>query len=159
MPNNFSSHVKKLTDLSDLSFDNDFVVMPDTSADGTDPFLKHHDIDKTNETQLYDLVTKIAADAVGPGGLDFYECTQTTMRKTVRNLQGVWCKGSEISHRSVETVHTHKKRFEFEMTSQRKNKIKRPSFSRHENNNFKWHPPTTTRIENTPASPPSTDAQ
>ena len=76
----FSSHVQDLTDLSDLSFDNDFVVMPDSSDGGTDPFLKHHAIGKTNEAELYDMVTKIAADAVGPAGLDFYQCTHTTMR-------------------------------------------------------------------------------
>ena len=81
MRNNFSSHVKKLTDLSDLSFDTDFVVMRDSSTGAQpDPCLKHHAISKTNEADLYDLVTKIAADAVGPGGLDFYQCTHTTMR-------------------------------------------------------------------------------
>ena len=37
-------------------------------------------IDKKKESELYDMVTKIAADGVGPDGLDMYGCSQKNMR-------------------------------------------------------------------------------
>ena len=62
-----------------LDFVKDFNFMPD-STDGPDQYLKHHDIDKKKESELYDMVTKIAADGVGPDGLDMYGCSQKNMR-------------------------------------------------------------------------------
>ena len=81
-----TSNVQKLNRASpnDQSFDDPkiFQVMPDSSTGSQpDPFLKHHDISKTDEpNSLYNLVTTLTADALGPNGLDLYRCTQTTGR-------------------------------------------------------------------------------